>query len=152
MTAQKISLKLEDNPDYYDIIREHNELMANWDKLNIKILSFRIPTFIIKPKRLRGFEEELKNIEKQFIEWNKKACSFSHAPKYKFDVNENQELAFIHYTNNMRFLINTMEDSMVLINANYNRQYSRLEGQINFIIAIGSFVVAMVGLVISIFR
>jgi len=151
MANHRIYLREDINPEYWQIYKDHNKLMDKWEQYNSEILNFRIPRLLMfgtKKKLIRIGKEVLK-LHGEFIEWNKRACGFAFAPRYNFDADQNKELVFIHFTSNLRFLINTLEDSMVLIATNYNKLFSNLENQINFLLAISAFLIAFIGLLIS---
>jgi hypothetical protein len=151
MANHRIYLREDTNTEYWEIYKKHNELMDKWEQYNSEILHFRIPRLLMfgTKKKLIGIGKEVLKLHGEFLEWNKRACGFAFAPKYNFDVDQNKELVFHHFTNNLRFLINTLEDSMVLIATNYNRLFSYFEGKKNFFIAISAFIIGIIGLLLS---
>jgi hypothetical protein len=151
MTINKIYLKEDINREYWDLSIEYNELMAKWNEYNSKILYFKIPRLLMfgTKKKLMEIGKEIEKLQSEYLDWNKNARGFALAPKYRFDADQDRELVFLHFTDNLRSLINNMEDCMVLIASNYNRLSSHFESKKNFIIAISAFIVGIIGLLFS---
>lgn len=153
MAIFKIYLKEENNSEYYDIVKEYNNLMERWNIVNSKIHEFKIPRFFIfkTKKLLKAIKEEGESLQKDFIIWNKKANAFALEPKYKLDSDQVQDLAYLHFTNNMRHLIDFMNNCMVLLTNNFNNRYSQYEEQFNFLIAISAFFIGIISVIFTIF-
>lgn len=148
----KISLEESGNPEYYQLVSDHNNLMDTWNTLNNMALRFRVPKIFLfraKSKLKNQIGEPTSRLQKEFLNWNKKAGTFCLLPHYKFDTNENGELNFTHFTSNLRDMINSMEVKMTLITENHNKRYSEIENQRNFVIAIVSFIIAITSFVMS---
>lgn len=151
---RKIYLKEELNPEYYKIGEERNQLMDRWNVLNNEIRSFTIPRFLFytvkeELKRLKNQGEELST---DYIAWNNKATNFLLNPNFQFEPDQkDRELVYINFTNSIRFLINTMQDNMVLIAENFNKRSSQYRGQRNFNIAIAAFILGFSGFMITVY-
>lgn len=146
-----IKLDQTDNPEYYGLWREHNELKKRWNELNNQIHETRIPKFIIwrARKKLTKIGLDLAKLRADYLNWQGRAVNFQMNPNYKIVRNENAPLVFLQATANMRNLTDMLESNMVLIINNYNLAHTWLNNQFNFLIAVGSFVLAFAAMVIS---
>jgi hypothetical protein len=145
---KKLSIDKEKNPDYYSIIEKHNLLMNKWNKVNGKIHALKfLKLFLWKnKKKLKEIYIELGQLEKEFIAWNNVAYPFITEPSFALPSCPESDLMFLHLTANLRDLRNKMNDNMRLIENNYNRIKDWENNQLNFIIAIISFVMTFIGL------
>ena len=151
---KRIYLKKEINPDYYEIGEEHGKLMERWNEINNNTHRLKIPKlFLFKAKnKLIKIREEGQELQKDYIAWNKKASNFMLNPKYGFEQNqEGKELAYLQFTDIIRFLVNSMHENMVMLTNNYNNRHSAYREQGNFVIAIIAFCTGLLGLIISIY-
>jgi hypothetical protein len=149
----QILIKLEeaDNPQYYALWREHNDLKKRWNDFNIQIHKIKIPKLMIwrARKKLNKIGPELAKLQRDYLDWSKRTVNFQMNPNYKIVRNENAPLVFLQATANMRTLTDMLESNMVLIVNNYNLVHTWLNNQFNFLIAVGSFVLALAALLIS---
>jgi len=148
----EIRLDEEGNESYYELVEEYNELLSRWNKFNENINEFRIPRLLVfgTKKHLEEKGNELSLLQKDYLDWKGKATNFFIKPHYNISKELDGDLIFIHFTNVLRHLVNRMESNMILIANNYNKIYSDYEGQINFIIAIISFLISFSGLILGI--
>lgn len=147
-------LDRETNPEYFEIVEKgFVELMDRWNSLNKKIHAVKIPTLI--PYRVKSeldeIKEELKELQDNFLEWNQKAGDLLVEPKYGYKEDDNIVAIMVHYSGILKHRISTMNNDMVLAANNYNKKVDQYKSQINFIIAITSFVLTFFGLVISLY-
>jgi hypothetical protein len=150
-SIKKLMIEKEKNPEYYSILEKHNVLMKEWNQINNKIHSLKVPKlFIWKNKdQLKEIFNELTQLEKDYIDWNNIAYPFISSPNYVIPNCPESNLIFLHFTANLRDLRNKMSDDMRLIENNYNHFKNWQSNQVNFIIAISSFVLSIVGLIIA---
>jgi hypothetical protein len=149
----QILIKLDeaDNPEYYGLWGQHNELKKRWNELNNQIHEIRVPKLIIwrARKKLNKIGFELAKLQKDYTDWRKRAVNFQMNPHYKITRNENASIVYLHATQNMRNLTDILESNMILIVNNYNSLHVWLNNQFNFLVAVGSFILALAALVIS---
>jgi hypothetical protein len=152
VNPRKLSLKREDNQAYYSIIDGHNNLMDNWNNINKELYDLRQPKVLFwgHKKKLKKVGISLLELQKQFLEWNKQASQMIFDPHLIFQANEESELGFLHYSGILRDLRNKVDNHMVLIVDNYNRERDNHTNQVNFVIAIASFVLTFLGLAATI--
>lgn len=154
MTISTIYLKKEINQGYYNIAEEYNALMDIWIELNNRIHTLKIPKLFIrkvKPELVK-IKEDGEKLNNKYIKWNKKATDFLLNPKFYYERTQvDRELVYINFTNSLRFIINKMENNIVLIASNYNNRSSQYRGQRNFIIAIIAFIIGFAGLSITLY-
>lgn len=147
-----LNLDEEKNPEFHEIAQEHNELMDEWNRINAGFVEEPQPILLLwgRASYLESkYGQHISDLQKKFVEWNKRASDLVYKPTLTFGEDEESELGLIHYTNVMRDLKNRMEDRMNLIVKNYNQVYSDHRSQVNFNIAIASFILAMVGVILS---
>lgn len=147
-----LNLDEEKNPEFHEIAQEHNELMDEWNSINADLVTETQPILLLwgRASYLESkYGQPISDLQEQFVEWNKRASDLVYKPNLTFGENEESGLGLIHYTNVMRDLKNRMEDRMNLIVKNYNQVYSNHRNQINFNIAIASFILAIIGVILS---
>jgi hypothetical protein len=151
MTERMIKLDETDNPVYYGLWREHNELKKRWDEINSQIHEIRIPKLAIwrARKKLKRFGLGLSALQKDYLNWRNRAVNFQMNPHYKITRDENTPIIYLHATANMRNLSDLLESNMILLVNNYNLVHSWLDNKLNFLLALSSFVLALVALVIT---
>ncbi len=102
-------------------------------------------------KKIIAIGKEAYALQKDFLDWNKRAANFFLHPHYKIDIEQNEILVYTHFTDNMRYSVSSMNNLMTLLIDNYSKIYNGYESQLNFLIAIVSFVLSIVGLGISLY-
>jgi len=152
MTLYEISLEEKDNPEFYALAKEHNSLMDRWNQYNNQLHTFKVPRVLIfKTKhKLTLIGRNIAKLQKDFLDWQKRARGFSVKPHYKVDSQQPGHLIYLHFTATMRDLVNRLDSNMVLLAENYNKRYSEYQNQVNFLIAIIAFIVSFIGLLLGI--
>lgn len=148
---RRLGLREEGNEAYYSLVERHNEIMAEWNRLNNDLHSFKpgkIPLRKHKKillKRGRGID----NLQKDFLQWYNDASDFLLKPNIVVDPGEESKLTFLHYTGFLSHMISEANHNMVLLVDNYQKRYNALHNQWNFMIAITSFVLTFLGLLVT---
>lgn len=153
MKTTNLDIDRDKNQKYFDLIeKEHGELMDRWNELQSRILKLKIPSFFIfgVKKELKQIGSKLKKLGEDYISWNNKAGNFLGKPNYVFKKDQDSSVVFLHYSNMLRHVVNSMESSMRVITVSYNKRWDQYKGQRNFIIAITSFILAFLGLIAAI--
>lgn len=149
-----LDIDKDDNADYFNIIEtEHGNLMDRWNELHYKLYQLKIPkVFGFKAKKeLKDIGKALKDLQKDYLEWNKKAGNFLGKPRYNFNKEQDGLAIFIHYSSMLRHVVNTMHNNMVMIVDSFNKRIDQRKSQINFNIAIVSFALTFLGLVFTLY-
>jgi hypothetical protein len=147
-----LNLDEDKNPEFFEIAQEHNELMDEWNRINAGLIEETQPIVFLYGRASyldSRYGQPISDLQKQFVDWNKRASDLAYKPNLTFGEDEESELGFIHYTNVLRDLKNRMEDRMNLIVRNYNQVHGNHRDQVNFNIAIASFILAIIGVVLS---
>jgi hypothetical protein len=150
---RKIDINRKDNPKFFEILDEHNALMQDWNRLNNEFMCIKQPKFLLlgHKARLTSYYVSMESIQGRFIGWNEKAHAFLHKPHFIFSEEEESELGFMHFTGELRFLIHEMDSHMMMLADTFVKLQQRHGNQVNFLIAIASFVLTFVGLLVTIF-
>ncbi|MBD3341219.1 MAG: hypothetical protein GF353_19085 [Candidatus Lokiarchaeota archaeon] len=154
MSIQEVILEPDKNPDYFDILRQYNELMDIWNKCNNEIIGFKIPKiWLVKTKKkIIKIGLKCKKLQDDFLQWNIKATNFAMEPHYFMEESkENKELVYLHFTNNLRYSINYMNNLMTLLTENYNKKFVQIDEQRNFNIAITAFLIGLVSFIVAVY-
>jgi hypothetical protein len=151
MAERTLKLDEADNPDYYNLWREHNELDKRWDEINNQIHEIRIPKFAIwqAHKKIKGIGRELVALQESYLKWRNKAVNFQMNPHYEIVRDENTPIVYLQATANMRNLSDRLESKMILLGNNHNLVHNQLDNRFSFLIAMGSFVLSFLAFVIS---
>jgi hypothetical protein len=140
------------NPEYFSILEKHQVLLNKANKINNDLIAFQIPRLFVwkSAKTLKAIHKEIKIVEKEYLEWDNLATSFIHHPKLSIQDDEYKNLVFSHNLDILKDLRNKMSDNILFIlGNNYFRSKESQGNQINFIIAITSFILTLIGLVIA---
>lgn len=147
----KLDLKRDDNPEYYDIIDEHNDLMKEWNRLNRDFISWRHPKLFIfcEKGKIRSYYKPFEDLQNLYIKWNGAATNFLNKPKLIFDENVNKDIGFIHFMGRLNDTKNHLSNNMVLITNNFIKIQEVYKAKINFSIAMFSATISTIGLGIA---
>ncbi len=153
MTERMIKLDEADNPVYYGLWREHNELKKRWDEIDSQIHEIRIPKLTIwrARKKLKIIGLELSALQKDYLYWRNRAVNFQMNPRYKIARDKNAPIVYLHATANMRNLSDLLESNKILVVNNHNLVHGQLDNQLNFLLAISAFLLALLALMITLF-
>ncbi len=151
MAQQFIKLDEADNPEYYGLWRDHDELKKRLNDLNLRVHKIRFPKFLVwrARKPLKAVGLELVKLQHDYLSWRKKAVNFQMNPHYKIRRDENAQLVYLHATSNMRNLTDILESEMILLGNNYNLAHLWLDNKLNFLLALSSFALAFLALIIT---
>lgn len=147
----KLYLNPEQNPEYGSIIERFYQHGKRWSELNKEIVAFRTPT-IYSPKtkrRLLAICDEIAELQQRWSELNHEAVRFHANPHYRFPDEKVDTVTFQHYQDVLINRINHYESTMTLLTSNYNLTDANLKHVLNFNIAIASFALSFIGLVLS---
>jgi len=152
MTLYEISLEEKDNPEFYSLGKEYNSLIGRLNDYNSQLHKFKVPRlFLFKTKhKLISIGRNIAKLQKDFLDWQKRAHNFCIEPHYKVDPKKSGSLIYLHFTATMRDLVNRLDSNMTLLANNYQDVYSQYQNQVNFLIAIIAFIVSFIGLLLGI--
>ncbi len=150
----KISMDPLDNPAFGKIVQEYNNIMSQLNRLNNAVHQFRVPKLYWRSSRktLVKLGKEIETLVKRWLEFDKEASNFVINPSYKFPTTENDadRVNFFHYQLTLIDRLARLRADITLIESNYNFVFSELTGQRNFNIAIISFALGLIGLILTI--
>ncbi len=152
MVVHRLTLKEEDNPEFHTLCDEQKLLMDRWNQFNKRLHDFKIPRLcLFKTKdELCLIGVEMKKLQKDFLEWYKRAHKFYIDPSYTIEGTlEERILVYSHCTDILGNIMHKFNSDMLMLADNYNGRYSEYNNQLNFLIAIGGLMIAMVGLVVA---
>ncbi len=149
IATRKLGLDKERSPEFHEIVEENNALMDEWNRVNRVLVDSKQPRLWLfgHKKKLQKIGRELRELQDRFITWNERSGNMLYKPHFRFRSDQESEVGFIHYTNVLRDLRNSMDRRMVLIADNYNRRHDEHNSQVNFIIAITAFFLTFIGLI-----
>jgi hypothetical protein len=154
ITEKSLDLDKELNPEYFSILEKYNALFNKVNKINSDLIALRIPKLFLwkSAKRLNEIHNEMKLVEKEYLEWDKIINSFIFNPTLFIRNIKDSDLIFLHNVDVLRDIRNKLSDGvLILVTNNYNRAKEGQSNQINFIIAITSFVLTFIGLGFTLF-
>ena len=152
MVVHKLTLKKEDNPEFHTLCDEQNLLMDRWNQLNNQLQNFKIPRLcLFKTKgELRLIGIEIKKLQKDFLEWYKRAHEFYVDPSYTIEgTSEERILLYSHCTDIVGNIMHKFNSDMLMLAQNFNDRSSEYDNKLNFSIAMAGLVIAVIGLVIA---
>lgn len=149
MGTLDFSITEADNPKWFNLIRRANELTARFNTANGHLFAINPRLWHVSEAKemLKAILPEVQGFDKEALTWRGEATNFVLNPVLVFQKDEGSELSFLHYVENVRDAIRRVELQMETLERNYNNIFSQVEGRVNFAIAIGSFILAILGLI-----
>jgi len=146
-----INLDPKENEEFLILIKEHDEIVRKIERIINEIDFFSISCFILskKHKLFKNIAQNIKLLQTKFLKWKDKATNFCLNPKYAINKEENLHFTSLHYTINLLDMVNSLELNVKKVIDNYNITIERKEAKRNYWIAIISFIVSFLGLIIS---
>jgi len=126
--------------------------MDRWNQFNKQLHDFKIPRlYLFKTKdELCLIGVEIKKLQKDFLEWYERAHKFYIDPSYTIEgTSEERMLVYSHSTAILGNIMHKFNSDMLMFVDNYDGIYSEYNNQLNFLIAIGGLIIAVVGLVVA---
>jgi len=152
MVVLRLTLKKEDNPEFYTLCDEQKLLMDRWNQFNKQLHDFKIPRLCLSKSKdeLCLIGVEMNKLQKDFLEWYKRAHKFYIDPSYTIEgTSEERMLVYSHFTAILGDIMHKFNSDMLMLADNYNSRYSEYNNQLNFLIAIGGLTIAVVGLIVA---
>jgi hypothetical protein len=151
MSTHRLILPEQDNKLYYDLLHRSNDLIERRDNLNKRLQSIDMTSwFPSKAKRvLSSTKPDIESYVKDCLTWKHEAANFILNPNLIFPETNDSPLAFIHFIENLRDTVNRTEEGLNLVENNYNTIHSFIGERTNFRIAIWSFIIALIALIVS---
>lgn len=152
MGTLNLSLVEADNPIWFALIRKANDLTSRFNTANRHLFAINTRLWHIRKSRqmLKAILPEVQDFDKDALAWRGEATNFVLNPVLVPPRNEGRELVFLHYVESVRDAVRRAELQMETLERNYNNIFSQVDGQVNFSIAIGSFILAILGLIVAI--
>jgi len=146
-----IDLDRERNPVYFSLIDRSSELVEEYNRLNRQLHGFKFSKVLpfSARKRLNRLVEPLRHLQAQFTQWNNDAYPFIASPTLLPSEGAEPYISFLHHMSLLRDVRNRVSFDMELLVVNFDRIKSDVTNQINFFIAIASFLVSFGGLAAS---
>jgi hypothetical protein len=153
MKQQPIHIDKESNPEYYALVDRHNTIMAEWNHLSKELQSLRHRRVLLFRERrdLKNHGKQLKKLQNMFLEWNSDVYNFIVHPNLILPDGADSHIGFPHYMGLLKDMRNRLDGYMVLAANNFYRCNDRYSNQVNFLIAIASFLASFAGLIIGIY-
>lgn len=156
MMQYDLDIKEVDNPEYYKLLHEAQDLQRRWHLLNKELHDIYLNKGKIKlglaKSRLRNLYPDTKDYMGDCLEWKKNAGNFLVKPNLIItSSNENQQIGFLMGLDHLRDIIAQISGCIDKIEQNYNGLRSVIENQSNFNLAIASLIISLLGLVVSLF-
>lgn len=151
METLKLSLSETNNSEFYDLINRSNILTVSRNEINKRLLA--IDTKMWNSRRAKREMSSVQPDVEKFVEaalkWKHEASNFILKPHFIFPESDNLQLRFQHFIDNLRDAIFRIESSINLLETNYNNTGFFIDSHLNFRIAIGSFLIAFIGLIVA---
>ncbi|MBI2486948.1 MAG: hypothetical protein HYW01_08315 [Deltaproteobacteria bacterium] len=160
----KLELLEEDDPEYYSLINESNEIVKEYSRIIKLAHSFKLPTIKIwrvelpRPCLFYKTKAELSIIGREgisltnhYLNWNNRALTFCVSPSYSFssDPEVDKQTTVILYTNLLLHRTDRVNSGIKLLQSSYNLRFSEIGNEINYWIAITARGFTFLGFIIS---
>ena len=146
-----LGLNKEDNEEYFKIVNIFNSTGRKITFINEKILKIKTPKLFLfcHQHKINTYSKYLLNLQKLVDDWGADYNNFVQKPSLTFSGTEERFIGFLHYMRlleQMDMKLNRHYDTTI---ANFIKVQERYSNQINFLIAIISAYVSLIGLVLS---
>jgi hypothetical protein len=151
MKNHNIFIDKEQNPEFFALFDEFRVITAEYNRINGLLIGHRVPKIFLHGHRiiLYSVGKQVKELHEKFLDWIDRSGNFLVHPKLSFDENTDAQTSFSHYMNVLRETRRDGIDSFNTMIGNYNRIVDSYSTQLNFLIAIISFVASFGGLIAS---
>jgi hypothetical protein len=151
MEEHTVALEETRNPDYYALMRESNTLMERCSQLNDEIVRCKIALLRVwrARKSLRQLAEGVQEVQKQHSNWNKRMTDFGAAPRFHLSGASDSALSYLHFSGLVWHRMDQVRSQLRILEQNFVLKTNRLDEQRNFVIAITSVVISLLGLLAS---
>jgi len=144
------------NPDHNPVFKElwdrSIKLKEEWLILNQRVLRFPRRLIWIKgpPASLLTLGHELKQYEKQCVEWSQDVGQFLLNPDFEIEgQGVSAQTTFLHYTAELREMRRDMTVGLELLRSNYNHVCEHFFNQRNLVLSWLAVILSMLGIAIS---
>ena len=146
-----LGLKREDNEEYYKLVNIFNTTGRKITFINERILKIKTPKIFLfcHQYKIKVYSKYLLKLQKLVDDWGEHYNNFVQKPSLTFSGTEERFIGFLHYMillEQMDIKLNRHYDTTV---ANFIKVQEKYDNQINFLIAIISAYVSLIGLILS---
>ncbi len=152
MTILDLTLDPGTNRPFYDILDAFNDLAPRITALNSKMDDAGPTGFSFRGRKavIADLATETQVLQEAYTEWRRVAHTFVSNPVLQFDPNVAPAgLMFARYTDAVRDLQTEARVGMQTVEGNLKWLDSDRARQVNFVIAIGSAALSLLGLILS---
>lgn len=140
-------------PEYFALIGvQRHAIDAEWMRLNRLLSDFRAPSLFqfLSGRRLDPIRDAIKALEHQYAQWDKNASEIIGGKPHLIPAGPDPNgPVFFNNLHDLQNLGATLASNMQALNRNFERIKSDLRNQLNFNVAICSFAISFLGLLIS---
>ena len=147
----KVSLPREGNEEICELLEVSNEILAKCEMVQNELWMLRLPKFFLwgYKRRLRQIGSEAIQLQQRWSEWDVRVRGWCGEPKFRFPQDGNNDVAFLHFTMDVRDRVNYVQRYIMMQIENYHKRSSEYEGRVNVLIALSSWFLTFLGLVAS---
>lgn len=147
----KLGLQREDNKEYFRLVNNYNIIGRKITFINKKILKIRTPRLFIlcHYTKIKIFCVYMTKLQRLIDNWNSMYNNYVQKPSLTFSKDEEGFLGFLHYMGLLQQMDNKLNKHFDTCSENFIKVQERYSNQINFLIAIISGYISLIGLVLS---
>lgn len=153
LKSHKLSLEEDDNPEYYTLYKDMNEMVSRYNAIQERIHNTRVKGWLhLKSRRkLSSVSPDLESLMTDYLKWRNRADNYLLKPHLVITEATDSGTVFLHYMDNLRASTQQMEDRISVVADNYRYVDAKISSSLNFRIAITSFVLTFLGLVFTLY-
>ncbi len=152
MKSSKVSLPREGNEELCELMEVSNVILAECQSIQSELF------LLVQPKLLLwGYRSKLHKIgsrvaanQRRWTEWDVAIRAWCYEPNFIFPNEGRNEVAFLHFTMEIRERANHVQHLVLLGIGNYSKRFSQLESRFNLLIALSSWFLTFLGLIASV--
>ena len=144
-------LNPKENPELGKVLDGYNGIMERWNAINRELHAFETP-LLYSPKikrKLIGLVKRFGHLQEEWLQHQRIAYKFIRNPVFRFPEDADNRLGFHWYHSILMDTVNRVRFNMALLGTNFNTRMGEVYHARDFNIAIGSFLLSFIGLIVA---
>lgn len=148
-TIHLLDIQRENNPTYFELLDRHDALQEEWNRTMAAVRSLRVSRIPwCSLRELRTLVNRADQLAKEYTSWKASVRDFLGNPHLTFGRgNANPDVCFLYYMQFLMEILSHLDDAMTRMIDGVNSVSATFDQQVNFVIAIGSALLSLAGLI-----
>ena len=149
----KLDLDKEENKEYYHLVNKCAIVQKQLKFLNDKILNLKQPKIFLfcQKYKIKALYRPIEKLQAIVDSWSQEYTIFMGKPNLTLKNNLDPSIGYMHFTRLLEMMDILIRDKQSTTISNFLRIQERNNNQVNFVIAIISAFLSLVGLLFAIY-